>query len=80
MRSPRYLNGGTLSPFPTEAGHHVTLRTEHRIDQLPFFIDGSPVAGQNAPEARRVQPQSYGEIIEMAEVGDLHHHYERRAV
>jgi len=35
--------------------------------------------GKDAPEARRVLPQTDGEIIQMAEVGGLHHHYERRA-
>jgi putative transposase len=35
--------------------------------------------GKDAPEARRVQAPTNGEIIETAEVGGLHHHYERRA-
>jgi putative transposase len=35
---------------------------------------------KDVPETRTVQPQSYGEIVETAEVGGLHHHYERRAV
>jgi putative transposase len=35
--------------------------------------------GKDAPEPRRVQPNTYGEIIQMQEVGGLHHHYERRA-
>ena len=34
---------------------------------------------KDAPETRTVQPEAYGEIIEIAEVGGLHHHYERRA-
>ena len=35
--------------------------------------------GKDAPEARRVRPRSEGQIVEIAEVGGLHHHYERRA-
>ncbi len=34
---------------------------------------------KDAPEVRRVQPLTDGEIIETADVGGLHHHYERRA-
>jgi len=32
-----------------------------------------------APEVRRVQPVTEGKVVEMPEVGGLHHHYERRA-
>jgi transposase InsO family protein len=35
--------------------------------------------GKDAPEARRVQPVTEGKVVEMPEVGGLHHHYERRA-
>src|SRR4051794_7726858 len=35
--------------------------------------------GKDAPDARRVQTITDGEIIETADVGGLHHHYERRA-
>lgn len=34
---------------------------------------------KDAPETRTVQPETHGEILEIAEVGGLHHHYERRA-
>jgi putative transposase len=34
---------------------------------------------KDAPEVRPVQPPTDGAIIETAEVGGLHHHYERRA-
>jgi transposase InsO family protein len=34
---------------------------------------------KDAPESRRVQAISDGEIIETAELGGLHHHYHRRA-
>jgi putative transposase len=35
--------------------------------------------GKDAPEARAVQPPSMGGIVELPEVGGLHHRYERRA-
>jgi len=33
----------------------------------------------DCPQARPVQPPVAGEIVEVPEVGGLHHHYERRA-
>jgi putative transposase len=35
--------------------------------------------GKDAPEPRAVQPPSIGKVVELAEVGGLHHRYERRA-
>ncbi len=35
--------------------------------------------GKDAPDPRRVQPPSAGEIVAFPEVGGLHHRYERRA-
>jgi putative transposase len=35
--------------------------------------------GKDAPEPRAVQPSSLGKIVELPEVGGLHHRYERRA-
>ena len=35
--------------------------------------------GKDAPEPRAVQPPSMGQIVELPEVGGLHHRYERRA-
>jgi putative transposase len=34
---------------------------------------------KDAPELRPIQEVSLGEVIEIPEVGGLHHHYERRA-
>ena len=34
---------------------------------------------KDAPEERPIQPPEMGPVIELAEVGGLHHHYERRA-
>jgi hypothetical protein len=35
--------------------------------------------GKDAPESRAVHPPSMGAIVEIPEVGGLHHRYERRA-
>jgi putative transposase len=35
--------------------------------------------GKDAPKPRAVQPSSMGDIVELPEVGGLHHRYERRA-
>jgi hypothetical protein len=34
IRSLRYLNGGTLSPVPTEAGHFFVRLRWHTLEQL----------------------------------------------
>jgi putative transposase len=34
---------------------------------------------KDAPPFRRMQPSAEGKVIEIREVGGLHHHYERRA-
>ena len=33
----------------------------------------------DCPELRQVQPPRYGKVVQLPEVGGLHHHYERRA-
>jgi hypothetical protein len=33
----------------------------------------------DAPNHRPVQPQEQGRIVEIPEIGGLHHHYERHA-
>jgi hypothetical protein len=35
--------------------------------------------GKDAPEPRAIHPPSMGNIVEIPEVGGLHHRYERRA-
>jgi transposase InsO family protein len=35
--------------------------------------------GKDAPQSRRIQPRAAGKVVEIPEVGGLHHHYERRA-
>jgi putative transposase len=40
----------------------------------------TPLAlGKETPQSRRRQGPAEGPVIEIAEVGGLHHHYERRA-
>jgi hypothetical protein len=33
----------------------------------------------DAPDTRLTYPRALGEVVEIPEVGGLHHHYERRA-
>jgi len=35
--------------------------------------------GKDAPQFRRTQTSAEGKVVEIREVGGLHHHYERRA-
>ena len=35
--------------------------------------------GKDAPESRLIQPPELGPVVEVPEVGGLHHRYERRA-
>jgi transposase InsO family protein len=35
--------------------------------------------GMDSPESRSVQSQELGKIVQLPEVGGLHHHYERLA-
>ena len=35
--------------------------------------------GMDSPESRPVQPPIHGKVIQLPEVGGLHHHYERLA-
>ena len=35
--------------------------------------------GKDAPQFRRTQACTEGKVVEIREVGGLHHHYERRA-
>ncbi len=34
---------------------------------------------KDAPQSRRIQPPTEGAVVEVREVGSLHHYYERRA-
>ena len=42
-----------------------------------FFI--RTLSDKDAPEARDVQPPTMGKVVELPQVGGLHHRYERRA-
>ncbi len=35
--------------------------------------------GMNAPESRPTQPAQLGDVVQIPEIGGLHHRYERRA-
>jgi transposase InsO family protein len=35
--------------------------------------------GKDTPQSRRIQPLDDGEVVEIPEIGGLHHRYERRA-
>ena len=35
--------------------------------------------GKDAPESRAIQPPAMGAVVELPQVGGLHHRYERRA-
>jgi putative transposase len=35
--------------------------------------------GKDAPQSRRIRTSADGKVVEIREVGGLHHHYERRA-
>jgi hypothetical protein len=39
----------------------------------------TPTEDEDAPEPRAVHPRAMGKIVELPEVGGLHHRYERRA-
>jgi hypothetical protein len=49
------------------------------IDELYQYWRTHLSLHKDAPETRTVHPETYGEIVKIAEVGGLHHHYERRA-
>jgi hypothetical protein len=55
-----------------------TLRHQARF--LPYHRARTHLSlGKDAPEPRQVNPPSMGEIVELPEVGGLHHRYERLA-
>jgi putative transposase len=46
--------------------YHLRLRTHLAL-------------GKDPPESRPIQPPEHGPVVELPEVGGLHHRYERRA-
>ena len=46
---------------------------------LTSELENSPVARQRRTASRKLQPAAEGAVVEIREVGGLHHHYERRA-
>ena len=75
-----------VGSVPRECLDHVIVLGErhlHRILRACFaYYHRSRThlsLGKDAPEPRSVQPLSMGKIVELPEVGGLHHRYERRA-
>jgi hypothetical protein len=73
LASSRMLGPGHRPQRELSAPDHQLLLCVLPQCQAP------PVAGQGSPEPRAVQPPSMGHIVEISEVGGLHHRYERRA-
>ncbi len=48
------------------------------VATLSTFLQGQSL-GKDAPQSRRRQPRADGEVVEIPELGALHHHDERRA-
>jgi putative transposase len=76
----------SLAPFAGECLDHVIVFSESSLRRTLSAYCGyyhnwrtHLSLGKDAPEARRVQPLSEGNVVEMPEVGGLHHPYERRA-
>jgi hypothetical protein len=65
--------------------HVIVLNQRHLYRILTAYFAYYPKSrthlslGKDTPEPRAVQPPSMGEIVELQEVGGLHHRYERRA-
>ena len=65
--------------------HVIVLGEQHLHRILKSYFAYYPRSrthlslGKNAPEPRAVHPPSMGEIVELPEVGGLHHRYERLA-
>ena len=64
---------------------HVVLGEGHLRKILKSYLDyyhrsrTHLALGKDAPEPRMVQPPELGGVVELPEVGALHHRYERRA-
>ena len=87
-RSPwqnHFAERGTGS-IRRECLDHVAVLSEAHLRRiLRSYLDcylrwrTHPSLEMDCPETRAVQPPEAGEIIEIPEVGGLHHHYESRA-
>jgi putative transposase len=64
---------------------HVIVLNEHHLRSVlqryfGYYHRTTHLSvGKDAPDTRPVQPPAMGTVIEIAEVGGLHHRYERRA-
>jgi transposase InsO family protein len=75
-----------LGSIRRECLDHVIVLSEaglRRILKTYFdYYDGSRThlaLGKDAPAHRAIPPPALGEVIEIPQVGGLHHRYERRA-
>jgi len=65
--------------------HVIVLNERHLLQILKSYLAYYHRSrthlslGKDAPEPRAVHPPSMGQIVELPEVGGLHHRYERRA-
>ena len=65
--------------------HVIVLGEGHRRKVLSSYLEYYHRSrthlglGKDTPEPRAVQPPKMGEIVELPQVGGLHHRYERRA-
>jgi transposase InsO family protein len=65
--------------------HVVVFNEEHLRRVLARYVSYSHrwrthlSLAMDAPDQRPVQPSEHGAVVEVPEVGGLHHHYERRA-
>ena len=64
---------GAMDSEPDAVSHYGFC-----IDELYHAWRTHLSLGKDAPEPRRVQAIGDGEIVETAELGGLHHHYQRR--
>jgi len=82
---PRTLDGGIAQFGFLKLDHVIVLGEKHlrRILRSYFDYYGQSRThlslGKDAPLARRVQPPEAGIVVELPQVGGLHHRYERRA-
>ena len=66
-----------------DAGPRSTMTDEQaaQMREACAFQAGTTAGlslGKDAPQGRRTQTPDEGKVIEIREVGGLHHHYERR--
>src|SRR6516225_2428398 len=75
---PRNLAGVCLDSVIILGARHLRAILKSYLDY--YHRSRTHLAlGKDAPEPRMVQPPELGGVVELPEVGGLHHRYERRA-